>query len=511
MKRLKITAVTLFLSLIAIHGQEQKDVLSGSFSCKAKYAAGKNNYLFDECKVDYTYRLVLSAPVYQASMTWKRRNDFSIKNDKISYSDLRDYPDLQKRFELITPTKVRFKFTVMFYSDKSGAYIASAKSEMVVPIAERAGATVDLPTPVTSTWEELFTDVVTGKQDAKAPGVVIPDESLEKFFHLERISNGKLDKTARTFTRSMRQLFRATNRLEVSNVEMEVTWDDSDYTYIIREYSRRKAKQTTNRLAISENDPDFWHTTIIPYEVWMNAIEEADDLFAQRRWEESKVYYQKAAEADHLFSYPVRKIEKIQKYFDYKSRRNVGGLELVFVPGKGDLKSFYIGKTEITQSQWRRVMGPGSNPSGFRGCSDCPVENVSWDDTQEFLRKLNEQTEMRYRLPKLKEWEHAARGGVKSLETQYSGSGNLDDIAWTVYNSEESTHPVAKKSPNELGIYDMTGNVSEWVADAFDKSTRIVKGGSWSDDATNSVISIREKYDSKHKNNRIGFRICQDE
>ena len=526
MKQLKFTAIALLLSLMAVSGQEQKDALSGYFSSKAKYPAGKNSYLLDECKVDYTYKVILGNPVYFTNMVWTRKNDFTIKNEKVSYSDLNAYPDLQKRFELITPVNVKFKFTMLFHSNQPKGCIASAKSEIVIPLPEKAGSTVDLQIPVTGIWTEIFSDVVVGKQDAKFPGVVISDESMENYFKIERINYGKLDKDARGFGRSMRQIFAISNKVEIINVEMIVEWNDLDYAYIADEYARRKnaSRQSDKkkaesayydnrvyRPAVSENGPDFWNTTVTPYEVWMKAINEADNLYAIRRFAEARVYYKEAADADPLFNYPVQRMEKIQKYIDAKSSRNVGNLELVYVEGSGEVKSFYIGKTEITQSQWRRVMGPGSNPSGFSGCSDCPVEKVSWEEVQEFLKKLNAQTGMKYRLPKLEEWEYAARGGNKSMRTRFSGSDNMDEIAWSVYNSEERVHSVAKKAPNELGIYDMTGNVSEWVSNLYDKNTRFVKGGSWSDDATNSAITTSEKYDSKYKNNRIGFRVCQDE
>ena len=524
MKRLKFTAIVLFLSLMAVYGQGQKDALSGSFSSKAKYAAGKNSYLLDECKVDYTYKTVLGAPVYFAHMVWTRKNDFTIKNEKISYSDLSMYPDLRKKFELITPVHVKFKFTILFYSNQPKAYIASAKSEMVISAPEKAGSAVDLSIPVTGTWTEMFSDVVVGKQDVKSPGVVIPNAALEDYFKLERINYGKLDKDVRGFGRSMRQIFAISDRVEIVNVEMSAEWNDSDYAYIVDEYTRRKnvSKEPNKQKAesayydnrvyrpvISENDPDFWNTTTTPYEIWMKAIDEADKLYAVKKLAEARVYYKEVTEADPQFNYPVQRMEKIQKYMNYKASRNVGDLELIYVEGSGDIKSFYIGKTEITQSQWRRVMG--SNPSGFGGCSDCPVEKVSWEEIQEFLKKLNEQTGMKYRLPKLDEWEYAAKGGNKSLRTRFSGSDNLGEIGWCAYNSEESTHSVAKKAPNELGIYDMTGNVSEWVSNMYDKNTRFIKGGSWSDDATNSMIGNSEKYDAKYKNNRIGFRVCQDE
>jgi len=526
MKRLKFTAIALFLSFITVYGQGQDGVLSGSFSSKAKYAAGKNSYLLDECKVDYSYKMVLGSPVYTANMIWKRKDDFTIKNEKISYKDLDAYPDLQKRFALLTPTNVKFHFTVLFYSNQMNGYIASAKTEMVV-IPEKAGYMEEMLTvPVTEPWTKMFSDAVVGKQDAKAPGVVIQNEPLINYFKLERINYGKLDKDVPGFNRSMRQIFSLTNRMEVMNVEVNAEWNEADYAYIVEEYNKRKnaAKQTDKQKAadfyyanrtfeptISENDPDFWNTTIPPYEIWMKAVNEADALYEKKLWADARVYYRKAVEKAPSFSYPAQRIEKIQKYMENKASRNVGDLELIYVEGSGDVKSFYIGKTEVTQGQWRRVMGSGSNPSGFTGCNNCPVEKVSWEEAQEFLKRLNHQTGMKYRLPRLDEWEYAAKGGKKSLRTQFSGSDNMGEVAWCAYNSEETTHPVAQKAPNELGIYDMTGNVSEWIANQYDKNRRFVKGGSWSDDATNSMISKSETYDIKHKNNRIGFRVCQDE
>jgi hypothetical protein len=457
-------------------------------------------------------------------MVWTRRNDFTFNGERISHSDLNAHPDLQKRFELITPASVKFRFTMLFHSSLPEGCIASAKSEIDIPFPEKAGGTVNLQIPVTGTWTGMFSDVVVGKQNPRSPGVVIPDESMENYFRIERINYGKLDKDARGFGRAMRQIFVISDRVQIVNVEMIVEWNESDYAYIVEEFTRRRnAGRQSNRQraesiyyenrafkpSISDNNPDFWSTTVTPYEVWMKAINEADDLYAIRRLAEARVFYKKAAAAAPNFSYPLQRIEEIQRYVDARASRNVGNLELVYVEGSGNIKSFYIGKTEITQSQWRRVMG--SNPSGFSGCSDCPVERVSWEEVQEFLRRLNSQTGMRYRLPRQNEWEYAARGGNKSRRTRFSGSDNLTEVAWCVYNSEERTHPVARRAPNELGIYDMTGNVSEWVADMFDRNTRFVKGGSWSDDVANSTINSSERYDARHKNNRIGFRVVQDE
>ena len=155
------------------------------------------------------------------------------------------------------------------------------------------------------------------------------------------------------------------------------------------------------------------------------------------------------------------------------------------------LSGYYIGKTEVTQALWQAVMG--SNPSYFEG-DDLPVEQVSWDDCQEFIRKLNSLTGQNFRLPTEAEWEFACRGGNNSRGYKYSGSNYIDNVAWYDGNSGDKTHPVATKSPNELGIYDMSGNVWEWCADwygdyssgrqtnpkgPYDGSRRVRRGGGW--------------------------------
>lgn len=154
------------------------------------------------------------------------------------------------------------------------------------------------------------------------------------------------------------------------------------------------------------------------------------------------------------------------------------------------LSSFCIGQTEVTQELWQAVMG--TNPSKFKG-SKLPVECVSWDDCQDFIRKLNNQTGQNFRLPTEAEWEYAARGG-KSGGTKYAGSYNLDDVAWYAGNSGSQTHDVATKRANSLGIYDMSGNVWEWCQDWYSAyssssqtnpqgpstgSDRVLRGGGW--------------------------------
>ena len=131
------------------------------------------------------------------------------------------------------------------------------------------------------------------------------------------------------------------------------------------------------------------------------------------------------------------------------------------------LSDYYIGETEVTQALWEAVMG--SNPSLFKG-SNKPVEEVWWNDCQEFIKKLNRLTGKSFRLPTEAEWEYAARGGNKSQGYEYSGSNTIGDVAWYRKNSSSSTHQVGTKSPNELGLYDMSGNVYEWCSDWYSGS-----------------------------------------
>ena len=167
------------------------------------------------------------------------------------------------------------------------------------------------------------------------------------------------------------------------------------------------------------------------------------------------------------------------------------------------LSSFYIGKYEVTQALWKAVMG--SNPSKWKG-DNLPVEQVSWDDCQTFIRKLNALTGKNFRLPTEAEWEFAARGGNNSRGYKYAGSNNIGDVAWYDNNSGSKTHVVGTKSPNELGIYDMSGNVWEWCQDWFGSyssasqtnptgassgSYRVLRGGSWNYSARDCRSSHR--------------------
>ncbi|MBR5638386.1 MAG: SUMF1/EgtB/PvdO family nonheme iron enzyme [Muribaculaceae bacterium] len=168
------------------------------------------------------------------------------------------------------------------------------------------------------------------------------------------------------------------------------------------------------------------------------------------------------------------------------------------------LSPYYIGQTEVTQELWMAVMG--YNPSYFKGAKR-PVECVSWDECQEFIRRLNEKTGKRFRLPTEAEWECAARGGKKSNGYKYSGSNNINDVAWYDENSGNKTHDVASKHPNELGIYDMSGNVAEWCSDWYgdDYYKSTPNDNPQGPSSGSDVIFCRGCRDTSAE----GFRVCR--
>ena len=204
------------------------------------------------------------------------------------------------------------------------------------------------------------------------------------------------------------------------------------------------------------------------------------------------------------------------------------------------LSSYYIGETEVTQALWTAVMG--NNPSNFKG-DNLPVEQVSWEDCQTFIGKLNDLTGKRFRLPTEAEWEYAARGGNKSRHTQYSGSSIIDEVAWYWQNSGDKfltgdwdgdkikanncrTRPVKTKKPNELGLYDMSGNVWEWCQDRYGSYgsnaqtnptghgsgfRRVIRGGCWDYTERGCRSSNRFGYSRDGSYGNLGLRLALSE
>ena len=194
-------------------------------------------------------------------------------------------------------------------------------------------------------------------------------------------------------------------------------------------------------------------------------------------------------------------------------------------------KDYYMGETEVTQALWYAVMGQkpttsyGSQWESSYGLGDnYPAYNVSWNDCQTFITKLNALTGVTFRLPTEAEWEFAAKGGNKSQGYTYAGSNTLGDVAWYSGNSSTKTHEVKGKAPNELGLYDMSGNVWEWCQDwygtysssaqtdptgAASGSYRLLRGGSWIYDATYCRVAIRFNITPTYRGDyNIGFRLA---
>jgi len=207
-----------------------------------------------------------------------------------------------------------------------------------------------------------------------------------------------------------------------------------------------------------------------------------------------------------------------------------GDIEMVFVEGgtftmedvKGGrsvtVSDFSIGKYEVTQKLWVEIMG--SNPSKNQGKKlpdNLPVERVSWNDVQMFIQELNVRTGKNYRLPTEEEWEYAARGGNKSKGYQYSGSNDVNEVAWWLKHKKRRgpTSSVGSLQANELGIYDMSGNVSEWTSDDHKDSNgskvlgRVFRGGSWFDDEFTQRVARRLRLwrSEDDRSDKIGFRL----
>lgn len=218
------------------------------------------------------------------------------------------------------------------------------------------------------------------------------------------------------------------------------------------------------------------------------------------------------------------------------------GMEFVWVPGgefemgnlfgegfgsekpvhEVELDGFWLGRCPVTQEEWRKVIG--QNPPYVKKGSRYPVEKISWEDAQTFIQKLNGAEENRFRLPTEAEWEYAARSGGK--REKYAGGEHVDHVAWYNGNSEGTTHPVRRKAPNGLGLFDMSGNVWEWCQDWFDDeyyeksphtnprgpskgSYRVLRSGSWDSSPTYIRSSGRNYWDPSNGDFNTGFRLVR--
>ncbi len=221
---------------------------------------------------------------------------------------------------------------------------------------------------------------------------------------------------------------------------------------------------------------------------------------------------------------------------------NSAGMKLVYIPAgefvmgspineggrQGDemqhtvklTRPFWIGATEVTQAQWKAVMGV--NRSNFAG-DDLPAEKLSWKEAEAFCKKLSEKEGVHYRLPSEAEWEYACRAGATGA---FAGTGSIDDMGWYSSNSESKTHPVGTKQPNGWGVYDMHGNVSEWCSDIYsadypqgpvtdpagaaDGKYRAIRGGSWNYFAGGCRCAARSSAPASYQFRHTGFRVVME-
>lgn len=204
--------------------------------------------------------------------------------------------------------------------------------------------------------------------------------------------------------------------------------------------------------------------------------------------------------------------------------KEMGSYDKDEIVHRATVKSFFMGETEVTQELWNAVMG--KNPSKFKG-ENHPVEWITWDDCQEFIAKLNALTKQNFRLPTETEWEYAARGGCYSKHYRYAGGNNLDEIAWhggNILPMKKKHQPVRLKKPNEIGLYDMTGNVSEWCQDYYNaygtdpmqppanlarRNFRIMRGGCYNNSDYYLRVSNRNIFIHWRHDDNLGLRLAQ--
>jgi formylglycine-generating enzyme required for sulfatase activity len=190
---------------------------------------------------------------------------------------------------------------------------------------------------------------------------------------------------------------------------------------------------------------------------------------------------------------------------------------MVFVEGSGSVSDFWIGQFEVTQQQWLAVWGSFTQTQDHGSGNDFPVYYVSWNDAQEFIKRLNDSVGGgNFRLPTEAEWEYAARGGSANDGTTYAGSNTVVDVAWYYYHpsigSPKGSHPVGKLAPNGINAYDMSGNVEEWCEDIYSGSYCELRGGDWSSEMRFCTVSYRTNAPLGNRRNYIGFRLaCSSE
>lgn len=265
----------------------------------------------------------------------------------------------------------------------------------------------------------------------------------------------------------------------------------------------------------------------LPLSATAQGIIRHDTPKTQRQQTTKKPAAKQAAKPAPKAADPIKKLYSDMVYVEggtftmgAKADENYWDVEQAWPAHQVTVSGFYLCKYETTQALWQKVMG--KNPSEYRGANH-PVESISWNDIQEFIRKLNALTGKHYRLPTEAEWEWAARGGNRSQGYRYSGSNNIDEVAWYKKNTHDRHMPVGAKRPNELGLYDMSGNVYEFCGDGYAPYTadaqnnpcpaaadgdHPMRGGSFVGDEFDCRCSCRFGQSPTYSHNHYGFRLA---
>lgn len=261
-------------------------------------------------------------------------------------------------------------------------------------------------------------------------------------------------------------------------------------------------------------------TTVLSFTVMLVSSCEGENYRPDYSWDQTDASEKAPSMSISIGNVSFKMVEVEGGSFMMGIRPERGGFDEILMH-RVTLSTYYIGETEVTQELWQAVMG--SNPSNFIG-QQKPVEQVDWNDCQEFINRLNALTGRQFRLPTEAEWEYAARGGQKSrIIRNYSGRNIIDDVAWYLGNSNDQTQVVAQKSSNELGIYDMSGNVAEWCQDwyeSYDSNEqtnptgpdsgyyRVYRGGNWISPEEDCQVRCRHCEEPSFSDPMVGLRLA---
>lgn len=390
--------------------------------------------------------------------------------------------------------------------------------------------------------DETIVDFIEVKLKEKAGIIAINNDELERLQQEREILIAKIETLTLQLSKASADYEKlngsSSDTIQSLNQEKECLQQQLDTAYKDVESKTKEIESLKKRLDDTQQALAKADTELKAYkekeERERQAKFEAERKEAERKANEERE--RKAREAEARIKAEEEKKRGIIKVgnVEFKMIHVEGG---TFTMGEGSdahqvtLSSFYIGETPATQALWKEVTG--KTPSRFNG-DQRPVESVSWNDCQDFIKKLNAKTGKKFRLLTEAEWEFAARGGNKSKGYTYSGSDNINEVAWYEENSfkngssspDYGTHPVKQKKPNELGIYDMSGNVWEWCQDWYDTynknsqtnptgpasgSGRVFRGGSWYSDARLCRLSCRVNNSPDYAIYNLGFRLALSE